>query len=177
MDPHVWLDPIRAKSMLENIARILIAAAPEHEEDFRRNLSQAQARLDQLHEQLTSGFAELKNRRVVTFHSAFVYLFARYGIILQAVLTPQPGQEPSIRYLRYVAQQLDRADQHVIFAEPQLSRTLADRFADEIGGSVVLLDPVGGTFQNKECEGYAGMMRCNMKVIRNALLEGRDGSN
>jgi zinc/manganese transport system substrate-binding protein len=46
-NPHVWLDPLNAKTMAENIARALEALDPAHAPDYRQNLERFQARIDE----------------------------------------------------------------------------------------------------------------------------------
>ncbi len=45
-NPHIWLDPVRAKRMARNIEVALARLFPEHSETFARNLKRFEARLD-----------------------------------------------------------------------------------------------------------------------------------
>jgi len=46
-NPHVWLDPLNARIMAENIERALAAADPAHAEAFHTNLEAFQRRIDE----------------------------------------------------------------------------------------------------------------------------------
>jgi len=46
-NPHVWLDPLNAKTMAENIARSLSAVDLPHAETYQRNLEAFQGRIDE----------------------------------------------------------------------------------------------------------------------------------
>lgn len=46
-NPHVWLDPLNAKVMAENIADAFSALDPVHADDYRRNLEAFQERVDE----------------------------------------------------------------------------------------------------------------------------------
>lgn len=46
-NPHVWLDPLRAKRLAENIANALTAARPESASAFAANLDRFEARIDE----------------------------------------------------------------------------------------------------------------------------------
>jgi len=45
-NPHVWLDPLNAKTMAENIAKALQAIDPAHTQDYQQNLAAFQQRID-----------------------------------------------------------------------------------------------------------------------------------
>jgi ABC-type Zn uptake system ZnuABC Zn-binding protein ZnuA len=46
-NPHLWLDPLRAKAIAENIARALEAAAPERKADLEARLRRFKDRIDE----------------------------------------------------------------------------------------------------------------------------------
>ena len=46
-NPHVWLDPLNAKTMAENIAKALQAVDPAHTEEYKQNLEHFQQRIDE----------------------------------------------------------------------------------------------------------------------------------
>jgi len=46
-NPHVWLDPLNAKTMAENISGALCKVDPAHAEDYRANLERFQKRVDE----------------------------------------------------------------------------------------------------------------------------------
>ena len=46
-NPHVWLDPLNAKTMAENIAKGFQALDPGHAQDYQRDLESFQARIDE----------------------------------------------------------------------------------------------------------------------------------
>src|SRR5262245_37452933 len=46
-NPHVWLDPLNAKTMAENIAKALQAVDAAHASDYQQNLERFQQRIDE----------------------------------------------------------------------------------------------------------------------------------
>ena len=56
VDPHVWLDPVKAQEMVEHILLGLIKVAPEYEEEFRINADAYIESLDALHHEFEDAF-------------------------------------------------------------------------------------------------------------------------
>ena len=49
LDPHIWLDPLRAQAMADRIADALSEADPVHASAYRANAGALQARIMELH--------------------------------------------------------------------------------------------------------------------------------
>lgn len=142
-DPHLWLDPVRAKVMVERIAEALAALDANGAAHYRKRLDAYRAELDALDGRWRAAAADFQDRRVVTMHVAWTYLFDRYGVGLAAVVEPFPGKEPSARYLKEIVRLMEEAGERTLFTEPQLSPKASEILAREIGGKVVVLDPLG----------------------------------
>ena len=78
-DPHVWVDPVLAQSMVETIAEGLADIDPDNEETYRANAETYIERMESVHEQFEA-LATEANRDVVIFvgHDSFGYIDARY---------------------------------------------------------------------------------------------------
>ena len=70
-DPHVWLDPVRYRAMVEQIGVTLGA------EDRAMALAN---RIDELDAEFRAGLRTCARRQIVTSHAAFGYLAERYGL-------------------------------------------------------------------------------------------------
>ena len=81
-----------------------------------------------------------------------------------------PGQEPSAAWISDLVDLCRRNSLKVVAAEPQLSTALAETIAQETGGTVVLLDPLGGEGVPQR-DSYLDLMRYNTAVLRDAFNE------
>lgn len=169
LDPHIWLDPLLAKEMVERIARELAEILPAHRDELNRRAADLLAQLDELDEAFRSGLADLPQRAVVTFHGAFGYLFARYGLEVAGTIEPFPGREPSARYLRALVDLMRSRQLNVVFAEPQLPDRAAQVLAREIGGRVERLDPCETILPEHPEATYLERQRANLETLRRAL--------
>ncbi|MBE7504162.1 MAG: zinc ABC transporter substrate-binding protein [Verrucomicrobiales bacterium] len=126
------------------------------------------AQLDRAGRGLSLGFGR-PPRAVVTFHGAFGYLFARYGLEVAGTIEPFPGREPSARYLRALVDLMRSRQLNVVFAEPQLPDRAAQVLAREIGGRVERLDPCETILPEHPEATYLERQRANLETLRRAL--------
>lgn len=140
IDPHVWLSPPLAKIQARNMADALCGIDPADAETYRSNLARLSADLDALDAKLAKALAPLKGRTFFVFHPAFGYFARRYGLTQRAVEIG--GKSPGPRHIRQLVDQARAEAVKVIFVQPQFSQAAAKAIAEQIGGAVVLIDPL-----------------------------------
>lgn len=170
IDPHVWLDPLLVRDAIApEVARRLIEIRPDLASRFEENLSRFQEELTLLDARISSLLDDVATRRIISFHSAWGYFARRYGLETAATVADFPGQEPSARWVAEVVRIARAHGVRVIFAEPQFSPKAAEAIAAEIGGDVLLLDPIGASdFPDRNS--YVRLMEYNARMIREALV-------
>ncbi len=166
-DPHVWLDPVRAQTMAKNIAAGLAAADPAHAAGYRTRADALVNRLAALDREIRAGLVGVSDKKFVSFHDAFGYFAARYGLGPYTVVETSPGKEPSpqdvARIIAFIRGQHVRA----IFTEPQFSPHLIEAIAAETGLTPRPLDSVEtGDFST---ETYFTAMHANLATLRAAF--------
>jgi zinc transport system substrate-binding protein len=169
VDPHVWLDPELAQRMVETITAALIELRPDREEALRERADAYLAQLADLDEAFRTQLAEVPRWPLVTFHGAFGYLFARYGLEVAAVVEVFPGDQPSAAYLRALVDLMRKRNIDVIFAEPQLPDRAAQVIAREIGGRVERLDPCETLLVDEPTATYLDRQRRNLATLARVL--------
>jgi zinc transport system substrate-binding protein len=169
VDPHVWLDPVLAQTLAQRITDQLVKVVPEHAVEIKARGEALLAGLKTLDAEYATACARLPNRRVVTFHGAFGYLFSRYHLEMAGVIEQFPGNEPSAEYLRKLVDMIREAKVKVICAEPQLPDRPAQVIAREIGGRVERLDPCETILPDAPESTYLERQRKNLATLRDAL--------
>jgi ABC-type Zn uptake system ZnuABC Zn-binding protein ZnuA len=167
-DPHVWLDPLLAKEMVNSIAGALIELDPSRERYFRENAERFRAEIDRLDAFIAAKIRTFRIKDYVTFHSAWNYFSRRYGLRVLGVIEESPGKEPSPRHIAQLVNDVKRTGTRVVFAEPQFSPKIAEVIAREAGVKVLFLDPNGGPGLHGR-ESYVGLMRYNLSVLEEAM--------
>lgn len=169
-DPHVWLDPRNATTMVRAIETALTTADPEGREIYRANADAYVAQIAALDTELQGRLAAIPaaRRKIVTDHDAFGYFAARYGITVVGTVLPSlsTAAEPSAKDLAALTGTIRREGVRVVFSEASIDQRLQATLADEAG--IRLGDPLYGDAlgpADSPAGTYLGMMRSNMDAI------------
>ena len=84
-DPHIWLDPMNAKIILDEMAIHLIENDQKNEKKYKENLKSAHKDLDKLTKKIKSDLN--KDFKSVVFHDAYQYFEKRFGINILGAFT------------------------------------------------------------------------------------------
>ena len=170
VNSHLWLDPVRAVRMAENIAAGLVRLMPEEESVISANLQDYRSRLETLDQQLREGLEDLPRRDIVTFHEAFPYFAAAYGLHVVAVVSKEPGEVLTPAQMSVLVREIIRLGNPPLFVEPQYTDLSAQTLSRETGSSVWSLDPmVTGPEENVPFDYYETVMLRNMDTLIEAL--------
>ncbi|MDI6906334.1 MAG: metal ABC transporter substrate-binding protein [Thermoanaerobacterales bacterium] len=170
VNPHVWLDPVLVHDHIAPaVARALTEAAPENRDYFAARLRDYQSALEALDESFRTTVGTITDRRFVSVHAAWTYLARRYGLEQVAVVEAFPGKEPSAKWIAGVVDTARVAKASTVLAEPQLNTQTARVIAAELGGRVIILDPLGGPGLPGR-DSYLRLMRYNLQALAEGLL-------
>jgi zinc transport system substrate-binding protein len=168
-DPHFWLDPsLVSNQLLPRVYDELCAVEPKLQPFFYENLVTLQADLSELDQEIEEQLAAADKKDFISFHSAWQYFAARYGLHELAVVASFPGQEPSAGWIAGLVEIINEHNIGAILVEPQFSPSLANAIATETGIKVLTVDPLGGE-SLPDRSTYQDLMRYNLQVFREAL--------
>jgi len=166
-NPHIWLDPENATTMMRHIVEALIKADPAHTAEFRNNQAVYLRKLDQLRTELNDRLRRVTDRRIIVHHPAWPYFARRFGFQIVGTIQSQPASEPSALQLQSLITTIKKDRVKVIVSEIQLSQKLPDLLAKETGARVVVLTTLPGGLPHTET--YLDMLRYNVLQLANAL--------
>lgn len=138
MDPHIWVSPLNARIMVQNICDGLIQIDPENRAYYEQNRDAYLEKLNHLDNEISSKLTNVQNRAFIVFHPAWGYFAREYG--LQQIAIEVGGKEPSGQDIARVIEEAKKLDIKVIFASPQFNPQSANVIAREIDGRVILID-------------------------------------
>ena len=166
-NPHVWMDPENASSMMRHITEALIQVDPAHATEYRANQASYLLKLDQLRKDLSDRITRLTDRRFIAHHPAWPYLARRFGLQIVGTIQPQSGSEPSALHLHSLIAKIKKDRIKVVVSEIQLSQKIPALLAKEAGARVVVLTTLPGGLPHTET--YLDMLRYNVLQLANAL--------
>ncbi len=171
MDPHVWIDPVLAKRMVENIASGFERVDPENASYYRGNADSLIGKLSDVDAAYRNGLRVCATRNIITSHSAFGYLAAEYGLNQVSIAGLSPDAEPSPSQLAIIAQFAKTNNVQYIFFESLASPKLSQTIATEIGAKTLVLNPIEGLSEENIARGedYFSVMRENLENLQTAL--------
>ena len=140
IDPHVWLSPLNAQVMVENIYNTLIEIDPKNKALYHRNKQKYIEELFELNERIKILLGDKKNRKFLVYHPAWSYFANAYD--LEQISIETGGKEPTAKGILRIIEQAKRENIHIVFASPQFSTKNAQVIAREIQGEVILINPL-----------------------------------
>ncbi|NWF79405.1 MAG: zinc ABC transporter substrate-binding protein [Chloroflexi bacterium] len=139
-DPHIWLSPTLVKTQAQTIADALAQIDPEYATAYQSRLDGFHADIDTLDAGIRQTLDGVSQRKFMVFHPSWGYFARDYG--LEQIPIEIGGQEPSAAELAALIERAQAEQIKVIFAQPQFSTRDAETIASQIGGEVLLIDPL-----------------------------------
>jgi zinc transport system substrate-binding protein len=144
LDPHIWLDPQRMKTIAATSAEALQALLPDEAAGIERRLASLHKAIDDTDARIGDALAPFAGHTLLVFHPAYGYFTRRYGLIQRAVEVD--GKVPSARRLATVVDETRQQPVPALFVQPQFSRSAAERVANALDCELVELDPLADNY-------------------------------
>ena len=166
-NPHIWMDPENAATMMRHVTEALATADPGHAQEFRQRQDTYLKRLGQLYTELLDRLSTLTDRRFIAHHPAWPYFARRFGLEIAGTIQTQSASEPSAIHVQQLITTIKKQRVKAIVSEIQLSRRLPELLARETGARVVVLTTLPGGLPHTDT--YLDMLRYNVLQLANAL--------
>ena len=170
-NPHLWMDPVRARVYAGKIRDALSVMDPAHKAEYARNAKAYDTKLAALQASIAKQIVAIPptQRAMIIFHNAFDYYNQRFGIRTVGVIELSPGQDPNPEYIAHLVDLARQNHVRAVFSEPEYSPKLAQTLAKSAGIQVVtnLYDDSIGN--DPRVHDYISMLRYDTGVIVKAL--------
>jgi len=140
LDPHIWLSPDLVKIQVSNIADFFIATYPAQAKTFEKNRDDFIADLDALSKDIEKKFCSLENRSFLCFHHTWGYFATQFN--LKQIPIEIEGKEPTPKEQQMILEFAKEQGIKFIFVQTQFDQRVASSIAQQIGGSVISIDPL-----------------------------------
>jgi len=174
VDPHFWLDPLRAATAVETISERLAAVDEANADRYTEAAAATTERLHELDARFESALSGVDRGTVlVAGHNAFQYLGARYGFDIVALTGLSPDDAPTSDDLKRAQAVVDdHGLDHVLAPVMESDRAAEGIVADTTAESVLPITALPGRHESwVENEwGYEQIMtEVNLATLEAAL--------
>ncbi len=166
-DPHTWLDPVLAQTMVDEISEALISVDANNEATYRSNAIALKIRFAQLDHAYQQNLANCVNKKMIISHDAYGYLAKRYGFKFHSITGFSPQDEPSAKILAELKEEAREGVTHILIEENNIKR-FADTLARETGLKTLPINPLGRGTLNPQKD-FFDVMNDNLNSFKEAL--------
>ena len=170
VNPHIWLDPLRAIKQVENIRDGLVKADPSCAASYRSNAATYVAKLKTLNAEITNQLNPYQGKTFVAFHDFAPYFADRYKLKAD-FLVDVPELNPSPADLLRVAADVKRSQLKALLSEPQEGERSFNALAKDLGVKVSVFDSMetGSLQASLNPATYFKVMRSNVADLIKAF--------
>jgi len=145
-DPHIWLDPINAKVILNEITEHLIENDSKNASTYKSNLAKALAEIDKLIiDVITETNTDLS---YVVFHDAYQYYENRFNVNILGAMTVNPDVMPGAEQIHEIHEVIEHDNVSCILSEPQFNPDIIKSIAKDTNVKTGVLDPLGANLKS-----------------------------
>jgi zinc transport system substrate-binding protein len=168
LDPHVWLDPIRAVVAVKAVAEVLGQMDAENAGLYAANAKRTVAALEALDGEVRARLAPLADRPFITFHDGYSYFVERYGLRQVGQLMVHPEQLPGAASLSALRATVASEKVACVFAEPQFDPGVLRSLAGDADMKIGVLDTLGAGLAPGPAL-YGALLRKNAEAVASCL--------
>lgn len=170
-DPHIWLNPVLAKTQVYAIRDALISADPDGKEYYEANAKKYVKELEILDSDISNVMKNCSKHEILITHATLGYFCKQYGCKQISISGINPEGEPSAKDIAAIIDEAREYNVTAVFFENLIDPKSAETIASEINGEVFVFNSVHGLTEDeaKTGEDYISLMRNNLKNIKKAL--------
>ena len=163
-DPHIWLDPMNAKVILNEMVEHLIENDAQNESKYKSNLKEALKDIDKLNADVKTELS--KSTASIVFHDAYQYFEERYDINILGAFTVNTDVMPGAEQLAEIREIIELDKVTCVFSEPQFNPDIIKAVAKDMNIKTGVIDPLGATL-NPGKDLYFNLIRNMSKSFKN----------
>jgi zinc transport system substrate-binding protein len=147
VDPHIWSSVKNAGIICENIFDALIKEDPVNKDYYSSRLQKFLCLTDSLDMKFKTEFAPISGSAFLVFHPALAYLARDYG--LEQISLEFEGKSPPPGHMKDIINIAREKNIKAILIQKQFNAEPAKTIADEIGGKVIIIDPLDENWKDQ----------------------------
>lgn len=170
-DPHIWISPKNAATMLSNIKDKLIELDKENANYYENNYEKYKLELENLSKEYENALNKYNGKSIVVPHVAFNYIFVPHNIKQIGISGINSTDGATATRIAEIVSLLKENNIKTVFYEYGESDKTAQTIANEIGGSIKPISSLEVISQEDidKGEDYISLMRMNLKNISDSF--------
>lgn len=172
-DPHIWLDPVYAQKMVDNLVEGLVKTDPENKDFYTENGESYKNKLRELDRKFSEAFKKTRYKKIMYGgHFAFGYLAKRYGL---EYISPysgfSPDAEPTPQRVAELIKNMKESGIKIIYYEELIDPKVAKVISDQAGAKMLLLHGAHNVTKEELNSGitYIKIMEENLEKLKQGL--------
>ncbi len=155
-NPHYILDPVLAKTAVQNIYNALAAFSPQDQAYFAGNRDTYLAKLDAKIAEWKTEMAPLKGIKFVSYHNHWPYFAERFGLVYFGTIELKPLVDPTPRHIVELVAAMKAEHVPIVVREPQFPEKVPALIAEQTGAKLIKLPIMPGAVPHTDT--YIEMM-------------------
>ena len=164
-DPHLWLDPRNAATMVRAMVRVLTLADRANAARYRLNGDTMLAELIVLDRELHQTLKPIAVVPYLVFHDAYKYFEKRFELASQGAVALHAGRPPGAKRIAALRRMIVDKEIVCLFTEPQFTPALLGTLTEGTPMRTGVLDPLGAGLKPGP-----GLYREMMRKMARSLL-------
>ena len=166
VNPHIWLDPLRAVQQVENIRDGLVNADPGCTDGYTQRAAAYTEKLKGLNTTFANQLKPFRGQTFIAFHDFAPYFAERYDLKAEFVVDV-PEMNPTPADLQRVSNLVEESQLKALLSEPQEGDRSFNALAEDLGVNVVTFDPLetGSEEASKQPDTYFKVMDRNVAAL------------
>jgi ABC-type Zn uptake system ZnuABC Zn-binding protein ZnuA len=138
-NPHLWTDPLYAKTYAEIVAAELAKLDPKDAAFYNRNAKAFGERIDQIDAAVREVTASIPEgqRKLLTYHDSFPYFAREYGWTIIGAIQPSDFSEPTAAEVAALIDQIRQEHVPAIFGSEVFPSPVLAQIANETGAKYI----------------------------------------
>jgi zinc transport system substrate-binding protein len=164
-DPHIWLNPVYAKTQVQTIANAFSEYDPKNQQFYQNNATSYIDKLNELDLKIRDELSNCDND-FIAFHDAFSYFADEYNLNQHTIISSNnPHGEPTAKTLEHIISLAQKLNIYIIYGEENTDSRTSKVIANEIGGRVLTLS----TLEVDSDGTYFSKMSKNLDYLKESL--------
>lgn len=147
IEPHTWMSPDNVKIIARSMYEAILNLDPKNEASYTENFEKFIAEIDSLNQTLATQLKNIPSRSFIIYHPALTYFAEAYN--LEQISIETEGKNPSALHIKEIIDTAKSKDIKIVFIQKQFDHEKARTIANEIGGSVIPIDPLDYNWQGQ----------------------------